>query len=382
MIVLTATGTPRPSPSVPISLRALGRATLARQLLLERSSLGVVDVVSLVGGLQAQEAKPPHLGLWNRVIDFSRADLNAAMHDRSLVRGTLMRGTLHTVGAVHFPALRTAVAPMLAQASATIGPLPVGLLPSQVADVARELLTDNPMTFNALRPLLLERFPGANDRALGLAVRMHLPLVMIPTDDLWGFPGNAKFGLADSWLSGPPVLLSEDQARESVVRQHLRAFGPASAADITAWSGMRGAARVIAALGDRLEILDCEGRQLYDVPDGLRPDEDTPAPPRLLGEWDSVMLGHAEHSRVVDASVRARLMTSNGRLRNAFMVDGRVVGSWRAERNKTRATLTLEPYVRVPRAGLASASREASRLLDWLEPDATGRDVRVIPFAG
>ena len=144
--------------------------------------------------------------------------------------------------------------------------------------------------------------------------------------------------------------VDRESAREQLVLAHLAAFGPARAADVAAWSGMRSVQVVLDRLAPQLvRVSDESGRVLYDLPDAPRPDPDVPAPPRLLGDWDTVLLGHAEHSRVVDAEVRRRLMTANGRLRQSFMVDGRVVGGWSVAQDGTSAVLSLEPYVRVPR---------------------------------
>src|SRR3954469_19356479 len=95
-----------------LSGRELGRATLARQLLLERQEMPVVAAVGRLAGLQAQEARPPFVGLWSRLVAFGADGLLAALRERSVVRGTLMRGTLHLIGADDFGAFRAAVFPV------------------------------------------------------------------------------------------------------------------------------------------------------------------------------------------------------------------------------------------------------------------------------
>ena len=52
-------------------------------MLLERDDADPVDAVERLGGLQAQEAKPPFIGLWTRLRDFRREQLHAALHDRA-----------------------------------------------------------------------------------------------------------------------------------------------------------------------------------------------------------------------------------------------------------------------------------------------------------
>ena len=73
------------------SIEALNRATLARQLLLERAELDPVAAIERIGGLQAQEPRPAFEALWTRLRDFDRAALHRALHDRSVVRGTTLR---------------------------------------------------------------------------------------------------------------------------------------------------------------------------------------------------------------------------------------------------------------------------------------------------
>lgn len=80
-----------------MTARAFNRATLARQLLLRREPLGVGDAVRRVVALQAQQAASPYVELWNRLTDFTPAELDRAFADGEVVKATLMRITLHAV---------------------------------------------------------------------------------------------------------------------------------------------------------------------------------------------------------------------------------------------------------------------------------------------
>ena len=366
-------------PPVSVSPRALGRALLARQLLLERAECTVEQALTRVGGLQAQEPKPPFLALWNRVAGFANEDLLAAAHRRSAVRATLQRGTIHLLASADYPVWRAALSDELAALPRGLGPAARTVDVPKVRTVAEELFRGRPLRFGELRRLLVERFPDGDPHVLGLYARMTVPLVLPPTSAEWGWSGDPAFVRAEEWIAMPEV--DRESARQALVLAHLAAFGPARAADVAAWSGMRSVQVVLDRLAPRLvRFSDESGRVLYDLPDAPRPGSDVPAPPRLLGDWDTVLLGHAEHSRVVDAEVRRRLMTTNGRLRHGFMVDGRVVGGWSVAQDGASSVVSLEPYVRVPRAGLTSAAEEAARLLAWLTPDATDPDVRVLPL--
>ena len=164
-----------------LTLQQLNRATLARQLLLEREKISVVEAVERLGGMQAQEAKPPFIGLWARLENFDPEDLREALHARELVRASMMRATLHLMGAADYAALRSTLQPVMTDAMRALGARAKGLDLDQVLPAARKLLEKGPRDFNELRALLAEQFPHVNDRALGYGVRMNLPLAMVPT---------------------------------------------------------------------------------------------------------------------------------------------------------------------------------------------------------
>ena len=352
-----------------LTLRRLNRATLARQMLLERSEVGAVEAVERLGGLQAQEPRPPFIGLWSRVAGFRREDLVRAVHARELVRATLMRATLHLVSARDYAALRAALQPVMAQAVRVLGDRGEGLELEAVLPVARELVAARPRTFAALRAALSEAFPDVDDRALGYTVRTHLPLVMVPTEDRWAFPANADFALAEDWIG---ARLSPEPSPAELVRRHLAAFGPATAADVQAWSGLKGMKAVLEGLRGELAVFrDERGRALLDLPDAPRPDEEVPAPARFLPEFDSLLLAHADRARLVADEDRAGLVTKNLRVRATFLWDGRVAGTWTAERARDTATLRLAPFAPLPDAAGSALIQEGEALLRFLEEDAT-----------
>jgi Winged helix DNA-binding domain len=348
-----------------LTLRALNRATLARQLLLERGTADVTEAVDRLGGLQAQEAKPPFLALWARLDGFRREQLHEALQQQRVVRATAMRATLHLIGAAGYPALRATLQPVLTAAMAAIRGRDQGLELDKVLPVARELVGQRPRTFNELRPLLVEAFPGVNERALGYAVRMNLPLAMVPSDDRWSFPSDAPFALAE---------IGEPDA-QALVRRHLAAFGPATSADIQTWSGLGGLRETVAGM----ELVEFKHgrRTLYDLPDAPRPDEDTPAPPRLLPEFDSLLLAHKDRTRVVADEHRKSLTTKNLRVKAVFLVDGFVAGTWTAARKRDTATLTLAPFAKLPKPAVAGLTEEGEELLRFAEPDAAQQRVEI-----
>ena len=205
-----------------------------------------------------------------------------------------------------------------------------------------------------------------NERALGYAVRMQLPLAMVPSDDRWSFPGDARFAPAESWLGAR--LAGED--REALVRRHLGAFGPATATDVQTWSGLPASAAVIEGMRDELEEFKHGRRKLFDLPGAPRPDEDVPAPPRLLPEFDSLLLAHKDRTRVITDEQRKSLATKNLRVKATFLVDGFAAGSWSMARKRDTATLTIAPFEQLPRAVAGELAAEGEALLRFVEEDA------------
>jgi hypothetical protein len=320
-------------------------------------------------GLQAQEARPPFIGLWSRLAGFRREDLHAALHDRAVVRATLMRATLHLMGAVDYVAIRPALQPVMQRAVRVLGERAQGLDPERVLAAARVLLLEQPRPFNELRRLLQKQFPDVDDRALGYTVRTHLPLVMVPTDDRWGFPSVAGFTLADTWLGRP---LSEHGAPEQLVLRYLAAFGPASAADAQTWSGLQGLAPVLDDLRSRLRVFKAEGgrRELFDLPDAPRPAEDVPAPARFLPEFDNLVLAHADRTRLLADEHRGAVVTKNLRVRATFLWDGMVAGTWEVARKRGSVVLQMTPFHALPSRAVKALTAEAEALLRFAEDDA------------
>jgi hypothetical protein len=299
--------------------------------------------------------------------------------EREVVRATLMRATLHLMSARDYVAFRVALAPAMAQAMKVLGKRGEGLELERVLPVARELFEERPLNFNEARALLVERFPDVYDRALGYAVRLHVPLVMVPTEDRWGFPTVASFTPAEGWVGE----LSGDGTPEALVLRYLAAFGPATAADVQTWSGLPGLKPVLEGLRPQLRVFkDERGRELFDLRRAPRPDEDVPAPPRFLPEFDNLVLAHADRRRVLADAYRGLVVTKNLRVRATFLWDGFVSGTWEVERKKDVARLRLTPFERLPKRAVKELAAEGEALLRFVEADADVSEVEVAEPVG
>jgi hypothetical protein len=351
----------------------LNRATLARQMLLERAPVSAVAAIERLAGMQAQEPKHPFVGLWTRVEGFEREELLGALRRREVVRATLMRSTLHLMSAADYAALRLALQPSMAVALRGLGARSQGLDLEAVLPAARELLRGGALAFDDIRARLQESFPAVDDRALGYAVRTLLPIVMVPSEtDRWGFARIAEFARADEWLDEPLA----DAGVEALVTRYLGAFGPAAVRDVQAWSGVGAMRAVLDRMRDRLELFaDERGRELFDLPGAPRPDADVPAPPRFLPEFDNLVLAHDDRTRVVADEHRPRVTTKNLRVRATFLVDGIVRGTWSIAVRRKVATLALDPFEGLSTRTRRELEQEGEALLRFVEPDAKGWDV-------
>ncbi|WP_350280335.1 winged helix DNA-binding domain-containing protein [Kribbella sp. HUAS MG21] len=349
-----------------MSARAVNRATLARQLLLERVEASAVEVVGRLVGMQGQEAKHPYVGLWSRVVGFEGVELDRAVAAREVVRATMFRGTLHLVTAGDYLRFRRTVTPVLEAGLRVLGERAAGLEPEKVVAAAEALLAKEPLTFTEVRNALQQQFPDVNERALGFCTRMLVPLVMYPADVRWSWTANSRFTPAEQWIG---KKLHKRAETSELVTRYLSAFGPATPADFQTWSGLQKAK----PLFDELELETFEdesGKTLYDVPDAPRPDAETPAPVRFLPEFDNVLLSHAKRERIIADEHKPAVFTKNLRVKATYTVDGLVAGLWASEKKRGVATLTLTPFGRTPKKTQAELEREGDGLLRFLEPAA------------
>src|SRR5207249_1716261 len=147
---------------------------------------------------------------------------------------------------------------------------------------------------------------------------------------------------------------------QALALRYLAAFGPAAAADVQTWSGLPGLKSVLDGLRPQLRVFQDErGRELFDLPAAPRPDEDVVAPPRLLPEFDNLVLSHADRTRVLADAHRGLVVTKNLRVRATFLWDGFVRGAWDVVRSKHTARLHLRPFEPLPPGAANDLAEEA-----------------------
>ena len=357
--------------------RALNRALLERQWLLHRQPRSVDDAVTHLVGVQAQAPLAPYVGLWSRLDGFRPEALADRISDRRLVRATAtLRTTIHLHTADDGLALRPVLRSVMEKAfrSSPFARNVVGMDLDAVTEAGRALLEVEPLTVAELSRRLGEEWPDRDPNSLAYAVRFLVPLVQVPPRGLWGANGPARLATLESWL-GRPMALAE--APDAWVLRYLRAFGPATVADIVTWSWLTGLREVVERLRPVLRTFrDEAGRELFDLPDAPLPDPETPAPVRFLPEYDNALLSHADRTRIVPAGRGVPLPPGNGAAIGTVLVDGFLRGTWRIIRKGAAATLVIEPDRPPEASDRAALEAEGHALLEFVASEATDREVR------
>lgn len=356
-----------------LSKRALNRALLGRQMLLERRRITVSDALEHLVGMQAQNPLDPYFGLWSRVEGFDPRELSGMVAEGAAVRAWLMRGTIHLVTARDCLALRPVMDSVMREQldGQQFGRDTAEIDRDELAAAAREAFADGPVTRAQLSRAVAERWPDVPAQSLGLAAWCLVPLLQVPPRGTWGATHRATMAPVDEFL-GRQLTTSDDPA--DAILRYLRAFGPAAPKDVRAWCSRAGLGEPIDRLRSRLVAYrDEAGTELLDVPDGLFPDPETPAPPRFLPEYDNALLSHDDRSRIVAPGDRARLWW-----KGSVLVDGFAAGTWKLERSKGSLTLVIGPWDGWRKDDRGAVAEEAERLVDFAATEGETTEVTLL----
>jgi hypothetical protein len=373
-----------------LTARRLNRATLARQLLLSRASLPVVDAVQRVVALQAQAPPSPYIALWNRVADFDPADLDRGFAEQGIVKASLMRVAMQAVAAADYPAFHEAMQITLRPARLHDQRFRVAGLSIAEADALIPTVvgyTAEARTIAEVEGWLDERLGPPPRRGIWWAMRHYGPFVHAATGGPWSFRDRP------SYIAAREQERPDDEAASirRLAYRYLEGFGPASARDLAAFAMISRprAIEAVLSLGDRLEQFEGpDGSELFDVPGGALPAEDTQAPPRLMAMWDNALLAYVDRSRVIPPQYRQHVTRNNGDVLPTLLVDGYVAGVWRPVEDGIEATafhrlsdegwLALETEARALRAFLSGRQPLVYRRYAHWWASLPGAEIRVL----
>ena len=353
--------------------RALNRATLARQLLLERVEMPAVAAIEHLAGMQSQAPHAPYVGLWTRLSGFRATELSDLTAAREAVRGPLMRATLHLVSSRDYLALRPVIQPVLERGFAG-SPFDIsGVDVDSLLAVGRELIEHRPQTRAELGPRLAERWPESDPTSLAQAVTYLVPTVQVTPRGLWAQSGQARWTTIEAWLRRDPDpepsrerLCSGTSGRSAGDRQGhpdvVRVDAP-----------RRGRRRLRPEL---TTFRDESGSELLDLPDAPRPGAEVAAPPRFLPEYDNLLLSHADRTRFITGGERVPLQPGLGARYGTLLVDGVFRGTWRITRHDERAVLHVEPFEQLSAATRDAIAEEGEALVRFAVEDADRYETR------
>jgi hypothetical protein len=244
-----------------------------------------------------------------------------------------------------------------------------GMDRDQLLEVGRQLIEATPMGRAQLGRLLAERWPDRDPASMAYAVSYLLPLVQVPPRGIWKGKGAATWTTVEHWLGAKP---SRKSKVESLVLRYLAAFGPASVSDIRVWSGVTGLSAAVESLRPQLRVFaDEKGRELFDLVDAPHPDPDTPAPTRFLPEYDNVLLGHGDRSRIIEPTATPPGWAGN------LLHDGMLRGSWKLSTTERAARITVTPFAPLSKRAVDEVTEEGLSLLALVAP-GSGLNVEVI----
>jgi hypothetical protein len=346
-----------------ISRGQLNRTTLHRQSLLERSAMSAEAAIQRLVALQAQNPNDPYWALWSRIEGFDPEELSGMISRREIVRGPLLRATLHLATTDDFLILRSQLQAMLSRifGSTVFARDTIAVDRDALLNMGRSLLEQRPMTRAELGPLLEETWPSIPGSSLAYVITYLLPVVQVPPRGLWQKSGTGRWTTVEHWTGKGP----EQGKVEDTVLRYLAAFGPASVSDIRAWSGLPGLRDVVERLRPDLRVYqDEKGLELLDLPDLALVDEGTPAPPRFLPEYDNVLLGHSDRSRFfVDGVVPPGW-------RGNLLVDGIFTGAWKVAGDRDGPSLEITVFRSVTKRQNREVAAEGERLLAFWAPES------------
>jgi hypothetical protein len=334
----------------------------------------VAETVRRIGPIQSQTARSPFVGLAARLPGVTHDDVTAAYESLAIVRGSTIRGTVHTCAAEQHPLLDAAT--RLGQRAVWTRQLK---LPDAEVDelwqaterfAYDEWRTPAELLDHLGQWLGRRGHRSADELESGLARYLgfgHGGLVRRPLRGAWSGQGAAGYRTARALL--PDLPAAADPLVEAV-RVHLASYGPATRRDVAWWSGL--GLRQVDTLLERLDGLvwaDGPGGASYvDIAHAPAPRQIEGV--RLLPEFDAVLCGYDPKTRdrfVAPADHEQLWSRANGFMLAPVLVDGRVGGHWRIDGSGRSRGLEVTSFIGARRPRKAELDEPVTALAAALD---------------
>lgn len=362
---------PRPSfePSQVTAFR------LARQRLLDSGRGDLASVTEDVCGIQAQVQSSAEMALWARLHHLNPANIRSALWEsRSLIKTSCMRGTLHLLTPADLPVYISALKSNRLESLYSHILRNYGITREQDERAFAAVVGALSATPISRRELADRLVP-----TLGASLREHIerPWGVVRRAVVEGIAcygpdrgTESTFVRVDSWLTQMPDI-PEDEAKQTLFRRYLGAYGPATLRDFSKWSGLaiKEIRDIPHALRDGLVEVSFDGNAAYllrDDLDALANSRLDGTVLRLLGNFDPYLLAHADTDHYLDPVYYKRVYRKAGWISPVVLLNGRVVGIWSQTRSGSRLIVEVEPFEKLPKGTHTLIESEAAALASFL----------------
>ncbi len=352
---------------------------------------GLASVVADVCGVQAQVTAMARIALWARLRHLTVDDVEQALvQKRTIVKTWSMRGALHLLASnellLYLGGLMTTRLPR--EQRWIEG---AGLKEEETTAMILDALRNGPLTRAQLVAYLAKRLGtktkdwmdgGWGRKTVGSNTAWQLVRPAVVRGFVCFGPSDGQeitFTRVAQWLRNLPSMPVEEEAEDALVRRYLRAFGPADAKDLGAWSGshMRRIITTLERLGDELVEVDRDGHRgflLREDLSALERAETDQEVVRLLPSFDPFMLGHLDRGYLVDRAHYKQVYKDQGWLAPVVLLDGRVAGTWSYQRHAGKLGVDVKMFTTFNKETRKNVQEEARDLSRFLEsPDVAIR---------
>jgi hypothetical protein len=184
--------------------------------------------------------------------------------------------------------------------------------------------------------------------------------------------GNeALFVRVDRWLPHLEAI-SEDKAKQIMLRNYFKSYGPASLVDFSKWSGnlVTESENIMRAVKDEFHEVNYDGKKGFILTEDLN--ELTPVKLlknslRLLPVFDSYILGHAGKDHLLNLKNYKKVYRNQGRISPVILLDGRIIGIWSHKKKSKNYIIEIELFDKFPKFILRKIEKEIERLESFWE---------------